>query len=233
MTKHKKRKIYFGLFWFFLVISFILFAAFLIVTVNGYHLNTSTLRLEKTGMVVINGRNTGTVVVLNGQEKNIDLPTRLDQLFPGSYSLIVKREGFHSYQKSFQLSGGQAVVIDNLTLFLLKPKMINLNNDARILAQIKKDAKTQSSQFVLKGSEIWKNDKLVTRFSQVPIEVIYDSATDHYFVQLDDGIHAILGDGSNNVLLVKLEKTTPVVMAINSNNLSYILDDKVYQAQLW
>lgn len=233
MTKHKKRKIYFGLFWFFLVSSFVLFAAFLIFTANGYHLNTSTLKLEKTGMVVINGRNTGTIVVLNGQEKNIDLPTRLTQLFPGSYSLTVKKEGFHNYQKSFQLSGGQAVVIDNLTLFLVKPKISNLTNDEKTITQIKKNATLQNNQFVLNGNEIWKNNALVTRFSQVPITAIYDANTDHYFVQLDDGIHAILGDGSNNALLVKLEKTTPVMMAINSSNLSYILENKVYQAQLW
>lgn len=233
MIKHKKRKIYFGLFWGFLVASFILFAAFLIIIANGYHLNTSTLKLEKTAIVVINARITGTVIVLNGQEKKIDLPTRLNKLFPGSYSLMVKKDGYHSYQKSFLLSGGQAVVIDNLTLFLVKPKISNLTNDVKTVAQIKKNTNLQNNQFVLKGNEIWKNNKLVTRFSQVPIAVIYDSPTDHYYVQLDDGIHAILGDGSNNVLLVKLEKNTPVVMAINSNNLSYILEDKVYQAQLW
>lgn len=233
MTKHKKRKIYFVLFWFFLVLSFICLATILIFTANGYHLNASTLKLEKTGIVVINGRNTGTAVVLNGKEKNIDLPTRLNQLFPGSYSLTVKKDGYHSYQKSFQLSGGQAVVIDNLTLFLLKPKITNLTNDEKTITQIKKNADLQNNQFVLKANEIWKNDELVTRFSQVPMAVIYDTATDHYFVQLSDGIHTILGDGSNNVLLVKLEKTTPVVMSINSNNLSYILEDKVYQAQLW
>lgn len=233
MIKHKKRKIYFGLFWFFLVLSFILFASFLVFMANGYHLNTSTLKLEKTGMVVVNGKIAGVTLILNGQEKKVDLPTRLNQLFPGQYSLIVKKENYYNYQKSFQLSGGQAVVIDNLTLFLTDPKIVHLSSNDQTIAQIKKNNTLQSNQFILKNNEIWKNNKLITRFSQVPIAAIYDANTDHYFVQLNDGIHAILGDGSNNVLLVKLEKNTPVIMAINGSSLSYIIEDKIYQTQLW
>lgn len=233
MNKLKKRKIYFGLFWFFLTISFICFATFLIFTANGYHLNTITLKLEKTGMVVVNGKISNIKAVLNNNEKIVNLPTRFTRLFPGPYTLSLQKDGYHGFQKSFQLAGGQAVVIDNLTLFLLNAKVISLNNDSQTLTQITRANSSQIGQFIVVNNEIWQNNKLVTRFSQPVIAAIFDLNTNHYYVQLPDGIHAILSDGSNDVLLVKLDQTTPITMSINNNNLSYILDDEAFQTQLW
>lgn len=233
MKKSLKRKIQFVLFWGILIVSFLFFASLLILIANGYHLDYRNFKLSKTAMIVINGSTEPLDVTLNGKTKETYLPVKYTQLFPGSYYLSINKSGFYGFQKTFQLTGGQAYVISNLTLIKQDPQITNLVNNDKTLSKIKTGNSSQSTGFIVSDNEIRSGNVLVTRFSQPVISAIYDSSTSRYFVQLSDGIHTIGDDGSNDNLIIKLDKNTPAIMSINDNLLSFIIGEQIFQAQLW
>lgn len=232
MKKINKKQIYFGVFWVILITSFVFFASLLILIANGYHLNYRNFKLQKTGMMVISGGTEPVDVTLNGKSKTVSLPAKFYQLFPGSYNLTIEKKGYLSIQKSFQLVGGQAYLIDNVNLVLNDIKVSEIVNNEKTIDKIKIDNANQIILFTVKENEIWQNDKLVTRFSRPVIAAIYDSSANQFFVQLSDGIHLILSDGSNDNLIIKLDSPNSITMAINNNILSYIKDTKIFQAQV-
>ncbi|AKM82770.1 TPA: PEGA domain-containing protein [Candidatus Berkelbacteria bacterium] len=232
MKKVGRKQFYFGIFWIVLVASFIFFASLLVLVANGYHLNYKNFKVEKTGMIVIYGSTEPVKVTINGKEKTVTLPAKFPQLFPGSYSVKIEKEGFFSYQKSFQLNGGQAVMVNDINLIKQNIKPKEIVSDIKTINKIKSDNIVDTTQFAIIKNELWQNDKLITRFSQEIISAVYDSSASQFLVQLSDGIHVIFPDGSNDNLIIKFDSIEPIIMSINSNTLSYILKDKVYQAQI-
>lgn len=231
--KHvNRRQIYFGIFWVILITSFLFCAALLISVANGYHLNRNNLRLEKTGMIVVSGSTEPVDITVNGITKTVALPAKFSLLFPGSYNVIVQKDGYFPFQKTFQLAGGKAVVINDIHLVLQNLSPVEGSNDTKTINKINNDNSNEITQFSVLGNEIWVNDSLVTRFSQPIISAIYDSSVNQYFVQLTDGIHVISADGTNDNLILNPGTTNPIIMSTSSNTLSYIKENKVYQIQI-
>lgn len=233
MTASKKKKIYFGIFWVVLITSFIFFATLLILIANGYHFNRKTFTLQKTAMLKIEGQPDGVLISLNGQTKTTNLPTKYTQLYPGHYDLTVSKLEYHPWNHSYDLLGGQAVVIENLTLFKKEPLITRLSLDDKLVNRIKKDSLAQKEQVVVKDNEIWQQNKLITRFSRPLSGALYDTANQYYFVQLGDEIHAIANDGTNDTLIAKVSTNLAITMSVNGQTLYYLEDTQIVSVEMW
>lgn len=231
--KRNKRKIYFAIFWAVLVVSFAFFATVLILMANGYHLNRGNFTLEKTGMLVINGKENNVLINLNGKVKPANLPAKYYKLFPGRYDLRITKEGYHGWGESFDLTGGQAVILNNIDLYLIDPKVTNQGADEKIINRIKNGFELQKKQIKIKNNELWYDAKFVTRFSQPILGAIFDPSTKHFYVQLDREIHALEQDGGNNTLLTTLQNSNPVVLSSNDDELQYIENGSSFSVDLW
>lgn len=230
---HKKRRIYFVIFWVLLISSFIFFATILILMANGYHINKSNFTLEKTGMIVINGNLKDVTVTLNGKDKVVSLPTKFTKLFPGRYEVGISKDGYNSWDDSISLEGGQAVILNNVILYLTNPDIIDQGADEKAVNRVKASYDTQKKQINLIGNEIWYNNKFITRFSQPILSAIFDTNNKHFYVQIGKEIRVLDEDGGNNSLISKLETDSPVVMSVNNNELSIIDNNKVKIIVLW
>lgn len=233
MTVNIKKKIYFGIFWIVLVSSFLFFASLLILVANGYHLNMKSYSLEKTGILILAGPTDALTVNLNGKERTGNLTFKYSQLFPGSYRVVAKKDGYNTWEKTYQINGGQAVVVNNLILFLSLPKITDMGSDIRTISNINNDHKNQSSNCVIKNNELWYNDSLVTRFSQPLVSAIYDSNIEHFYVQSGKEIRVLDKDGRNDILLIKLSDESPITMSTNNSILNYVDNSVLYSAKLW
>lgn len=126
MTKAKKIKLSFIFFWIVLITSFVFLATFLIVFANGYNLNTKSMHLQKTGIIALYGKTDNPVnVSVNNTEKSVNLPKKYSRLTPGRYNVKISKNNYQDWFLIVDLEGGQAISIDNITLFY-KPENVNM-----------------------------------------------------------------------------------------------------------
>ena len=76
---------------------------FLVYQANGYNVDPKTGKIIQTGLVFVDGHPVPSTVYVNGQQKG-QTDTRL--ILPaGHYSLELKRDGYRSWQRQFDVTG--------------------------------------------------------------------------------------------------------------------------------
>lgn len=232
MRKSIKKRILFGIFWVVLIVSFIFFATVLIAYANGYHVNIKNFHLQRTGMIVVDGQLKTVKIYVNTQEYVTSLPVRFSRLAPGRYDVKVTSSNYQDWEKVVNLSGGEAVNLSNVVLFLQVPQVSKSPADQSIENRANSNYINQTAGITVNTNELRYQDKLITRFSQTILGAIYDSNSDHFYLQLNDELRAIDIDGSNNRLLIKLSSAEPVKFYLNGNNLYYISNNELYQVKI-
>lgn len=231
MRQSKFRKIYFGIFWTILIGTFIFFAALLILIANGYYFDFKNFHLQRTGMIILNGNPKQINLEINGKLTPDNFPLKTTRLFPGRYAIKISKENYYSWEKVFKVEGGQAIVKSDLNLFLKNPVIKEKGKDANLIQTVQRDFKNQGKNITILQNEVWLNDILITRFSQQVLGVISDGSG-HYYVQLPNEIRAIDTDGSNDVLLFKIEASQSIPFAFTSQKIQYVLNETVFEAQI-
>ncbi len=232
MTKTKRKKIYFGAFWVVLVGSFLFFATILVAYANGYHFNLKNMHLQKTGMIVVSGPTVAPTIIINGTEKIANLPKKFGGLVPGRYEIKLVKTNYHDWSKVVSVTGGQAISLDNVTLFLKNAVTNQVPTNQQTLDNINNNHKSQNADLRIQNNEIFYQNQLITRFSQNISGAIYDSSTNHFYLQLDAEIRAIDFDGANSVLLFHLPKNTPVTFYVDAEKIFYILESQIFQTKV-
>lgn len=228
----KRKKIYFGIFWVLLVVSFLFFATLLVLVANGYHLDFKKMRLEKKGMLVLSG-DKDRVSVKIGQNEPRQLNFELKQmLLPGRYEVKVSRDGYHDWSHFYVIKGGMAAVNPNVYLFINNPKPSKLVINEAKIRQLETDFKDQRDELVIKDRELYRQDKLVTRFSQSVLAAAWDADTNHIFVQIGSEIHVLDADGSNDINLFSLKQKEPTVFALYGKKMQYIFQNELYEIKI-
>ncbi|OGD57297.1 hypothetical protein A2V71_00465 [Candidatus Berkelbacteria bacterium RBG_13_40_8] len=229
MTITKKRKIYFGIFWSLLVISFIFFAGLLVLVANGYHLNLSNFRLQKTGMIVLDGTPRSIILSVNGEERNANFPTRVTKLFPGRYELKITKDNYEPWEKVVEIKGGQAALHKNIILFLKEPEIQAVSKNEGEIANIQKDFQNQSKSITIKENEIWFQEQLLTRFSQNVFGAIVGSDGNHIFAQVGNEIRVIEIDGANDTGLFQVKNANPIPFGVSGNTVRFVEEGEVFE----
>jgi hypothetical protein len=227
-----RQKIYFVVFWVLLIASFLFFAVLLVLVANGYHLNATNFKLEKTAMIVLDGAPGGVTVVTNGNAKVVNFPYKMPNLLPGRYEVTIKKENYQSWSKVYFLNGGQAATDANVFLFLDESIINKKNEDSSMIAQIQSQYKRASSDIAISGDEILYQGQLVTRFSSPVLAAALDTRTQYVIVQINNEIRTIALDGSNDNLLIKLTSNNPTSFYANGAILYYIDQGKAMSAQI-
>lgn len=227
----RRQKVLFGTFWVVLVASFIFFATLLILVANGYHLDSKNFKLEKTGMIILNGAPDGVNISINGTDKGANFPYRLSGLIPGRYVVTVSDLNYQNWNKVYEVSGGQAI-LDNVYLFFDASKVIIQEQDPQTINKITSNYKSQSASLKISGEEIYKQDEFLTRFSQPVLAAIQDLRTQTIIFQIGNTINVISQDGTNYFTLINLKNATATEFYVSGNTLYYIDGNKAYSAQI-
>lgn len=86
----------------------------------GYGINTKTGQIIQNGLLFADSQPGGAEVYLNGQDQHLATPARL-VLQAGSYTLTLKRSGYHDWQRSFYLNEQSIIRFTYPFLFPTKP----------------------------------------------------------------------------------------------------------------
>lgn len=215
--------------WFFVILSFIICAFFLILMASGYRLNLKAKVFEKTGLIFLNSDPRNASIYLNGKFMN-KTPRKISYLRPGIYQIIIEKDGYKKWEKSQEVKADLVCEEKNIILFLENPKIEEVENkieteiekediDPQILENIGikgeeiKDydfSKDKEKLVYLIESEIWlylkkdKTNKIVTRLSKPIKKILFYPDYSHLLFLSENKLRVIEIQGTNDTELLEL-----------------------------
>ena len=142
------------------------------------------------------------------------------------YEVTISKDQYQTWQKLIPVQSGKASINQNIALFLESPLEVSPpeNLTPEVLA---KEFQTPSALVRINGSEIYYQEKLVSRFSQdIAAAIIYPD-NNHIVFQQGNEMRIIELDGSNNCLLFKLHSAEPSQFSVRDSNLYFTDEGKV------
>lgn len=191
------------------------------------------MKLQQTGMFVLEGSQDVIKLKTSGIDKTINLPYRIKRILPGRYEITLEKDKYQKWSKVYELKGGQAIITDNITLYLTQPESVKITTTDKNIKQLQNDSKGQINGLTIADTEILKDNKLVTRFSGPILSATYDTTTNHIYYQTGNQIRVMEKDGANNVLLINLKQNTPTYFVVNKNKFKYIDQSEIYEATIY
>lgn len=216
------KNLLFTIFWGLLSISFIFFASLIILKANGFKLNWRTWKIAKTGMINLSGHPEDVQIKVNSKQY-YGLPKKISELEPKTYNIEVSKPSYSSWQKQVKIEPGKTTSFESVILFKTEPEEVN-PPQSYSLEQFQQDFRESSKDLKVTGSEVFYQDKLVTRFgTNISSAVLYPDKNHLVFLSGNE-IRVIDLDGSNNRLLVSLNPagTTPIVFQNNGSIILYL-----------
>ncbi len=115
-----------GTFYLLMVGIFALIAVTAVLFAKGYSINPKTGIVAKTALVVLGSTPSKAEIKVNGVIRKETTNTRI-KLSPGSYDISVSKSGTIPYQKSVIVSSGNAILEEDILLFLQEPTVRTLS----------------------------------------------------------------------------------------------------------
>jgi len=219
-----RKKLLALVFWALLVISFLFFASLIILKANGYQLIWHYWRIQKTGMIILDGEPKDVQIKLN-QKYLVGFPEKLANQTPGTYDVSVTREGYHSWQKVLSVEPGKAANSSNILLFYDNPSPIDLPGG--LTAQkILSEYQTASLDLEIRQKELYWQGGLLTRFDDEILAASIFPDDEHFVCQIQNEIRIFDLDASNNILLFSLNSYEPTVFTFRDNGHTIIYLDE-------
>jgi len=183
---------------------------------QGYRLNFKTLRIMKTGVIVLSSLPKDSNVLLNGAIQKKTTPFA-KSVSPGFYGLSIRKDGFANWENWIKVAPEIVYQYSDVVLFKKDPMVSPLSDQNKInLLYAPTDilAVNASDSLGYNEHEIWVGSNLVTRFSQRILRASWYPDMEHIVFQEENQIRIIEKTGTNDTLLVTLSGTLPTVFAI-------------------
>lgn len=155
----------------------------------------------------------------NGKKVATEAPYQVRNLAPGRYELLITKEGYHPYQRTFSLSAGQVGISEDVDLIAIKPLVTSLPDTARFISPTK-----FSNRIVLQGGELIDGTEFITRFSIVPLQVHRFSS--FYLYQQDKNFHVFVPDTNQDFIVYSAKVASYVPINSIPNSYSFVVNEK-------
>lgn len=112
------------------VLAFLVMAALILPYAFGYKLDGRGLKLQKTGMFVIETKPKGAKIYLNDklqtsnlliwkneQSKAVETPTKLSHISPGNYRVRLELDGYWPWEKELAVRAGESTYLEDVRFF--------------------------------------------------------------------------------------------------------------------
>lgn len=209
-------------------LAFLLVASFVITYAAGYKVDIVNRKIKQTAMLDVQTRVKDSEIIVNGEAKGSG-SVILRDLEPGKYEIIVKKEGYHSWEKTVELKPGQAETINDIALFLVNPSTEEFNIEIKP-ESISKLAETSDIKSL--GGEIFQNGTLVTRVSTDATGACWYPNRRYIAFTTEDRLNIIEIDGTNRIELLEKKSGSPVVFVNSGVSVIYESDGKVYRSTI-
>lgn len=126
-------------------VAILFIASIVILLARGYSFNLKTRSLKSQGILVANSSPTNAQIYIN--DKFYGLTSSNIYLFPGKYRIVIRKEGYSPWQKTFNIRG-EVVSRSDAQLFSTNPSLSPLSNRG-VINPILSPSKEQVAYLVL------------------------------------------------------------------------------------
>lgn len=181
------------------IAAFLVIAIITIVETAGYHIQWRPFQVEHVaGLSVLS--TTKSSVFLNDEFIG-STPIRRGTMTPGVYSLRVSRDGFHDWEGTIRITGGQAKIVGPLTLLPTLPETV----DYTLASDIPLPDSSSGIMFIAhpEGDNIW-TIRDVTHQSQTsitlpepPLAISASQDGDSFVITTKNSSRIVTGNGDD------------------------------------
>lgn len=100
----------------FMVVSYLLTAAAVILLGNGYRVHLNPFRISSTGNVLVTYIPTDATVFLDGLTTGATSPARLRAVFPGTHMISIQRDGYLPYRHAISVEAQKTTFVTDAYL---------------------------------------------------------------------------------------------------------------------
>jgi hypothetical protein len=183
------------LLFFTFAIVFVLAAPLVVLYTAGYRINSTTGRIQRTGVIAFSTSPKGADITLNGKLLSNRTPTVAQRLMPGEYSVTLEKKGYTPWEQHVTVESGRTTYVSGYLFAQSTPELL-LEEDAVAVAA---NHEGRTAALLVKtedGFEMWLYDT-ATRTQQFIGDVI-----------IQDGITPSLAWSINEDAIVVLNGTT-------------------------
>ncbi|MCK4539676.1 PEGA domain-containing protein [Candidatus Parcubacteria bacterium] len=125
----------------FFILLFCILTPLISFYASGYKL-TSGLKIQKTGILIIDTEPKGAKIFLNekiqqkfinkilkNNDKCLNTPVKIKNLAPGEYDVKISKQGYWDWQKKLSIKSGESTYIEDVTLFKQDSPLILINGE--------------------------------------------------------------------------------------------------------
>jgi len=203
---------------------FIIGAFFIITYASGYKVDITNRNISQMGMLVVE---TDAKIDLDGKFIG-EGKTQLRNLIPGNYEVRLYKEGYQDWTRSFELSPGEAEIINDAILFKsnIEPSEYKVETNDFF------DKLSDKDGLAIDGGEIIQNGSFVTRLSKLVNGLCWYSDRRYIAYTYENHLKIIQIDGTNEITLIEKKSDTPVVFLNSGRSVVYESDGKIYRADI-
>jgi len=188
-------------------IAFLLLSSMAIIWANGLRFNPITRKFEQTAVLAIDQKLENIRVKVNSVLVATETPWQGRSLAAGPYQVILEKTGFYPFEQTFNLTPGEVGLVTNIIFIAETPKVTSLEAGVELPEQTVFDF-----QLSIVDGELLDRGRLVTRFSQLPIQVHRFNA--NYLYQQNNELRLFLPISHQDFLLTTLPHSELVPLQV-------------------
>lgn len=215
-----------------LVASLIFIMASLLVFFSlGYRFNFKSMRIIKTGILVLLTDQKPDMIVIGDIEETDPGKDFYIQLTPGYYDVSIRKEGYVTWGMTLKVEAEKVKEIYNIKLFKKNITLQTLTDQTKInLLNAPISTLATDDGLYFSKHEIWVSDNLVTRVSDEIKQAIWYRDKNHIIFQAGNQIRIVDSAGTNNTLLLNLkDENTARFVVNNQGNELYLSQNGEYK----
>ena len=169
----------------FFIAMFLLIAPPLVLYTAGFRYDFEYSRVVETGSLVVKSQPDDAIISINSEQHIEATPTIINTILPGKIKLLVKKEGYHDWEKEIEIRPRQTSFEENIRLFSDTQSAIFIQ---QTIAEYWFNEKQDKIAYLTKDNKLRlfntlnQKDILIANFDKKPLISFSWSAHDDQFI---------------------------------------------------
>lgn len=205
-----------------MTLTFLMVSVIAIFYSLGYEVNLEAKSVQQTGSLMLDADSTDSAsVYVNGQLAGTKLPFWSTHLFPGTYSLSLRKDGYQEWDRTVDVAANQVVSFRNLVLVKDKPDVVPAKDAWLVNTDegVSKDIEVRSSD------ELWLDGVFLTRTSQDILSAQYYPGNNQIVYQAGKDLWLLEPQSMTTQLLLSISAPTPISYTFRENGRELVYRD--------
>jgi hypothetical protein len=204
--------------------GFITISTFALVSALGFQLNWDAHSIQQTSLIELQTRfGVDADVYVNGMKQEGGLPLRATGVFPGNYTLEVKKDGYQTWSRNVTVGANLRALYQNILLVYKNPQPVDV---PVVTPDDFNMSKADTTGISVRGNELWIGNEFVTRLSEDIVNAQWFPGRYQLIFQIGNKLVLADLDGSNIQTLVSAADSTAIPYTLKDSGRILVYQEK-------